>query len=447
LTSGSVGSSLEQRLTKLKPDGVAPCALQGSLEQGGRTYVACGVGGVWVVELDELADRLIGIQPLEGNVVGVFERGGRVWVELQVSSARPLGEAVGSTLPRVEVEPHVEEPRATPSRPRPRAAAGDPRQVTMVVTGRVLSSAGGRVVVDLGRDQGVSVGSSIEFVVPTFDDDPLGRFQRRDVVAVGRVASVTESQSLVELGVGEEVPLIAEASLSSRALTAKRSAPPRVGALWTVAGVVRAFFVLEELGAGGLNELNVGYQSAGPLRYQVQLSPIAFASAGEGSTFAALVIGLVSYDTRLFELGLGLGFQTVNDGGYEPGSGLTVAQSLRFGALDGVSLSLRNDISLFHSEFEYSAFSGEAQVPVSDRGWMVLEGGGGTVGYAFFELGGKALLSGNGTSGSLFLRGTIGYGALFENRLVQTAVDNGFVSSSELYYGGPLLGLGVEWRQ
>jgi hypothetical protein len=303
-------------------------------------------------------------------------------------------------------------------------------------------------VVDLGREHGITVGARIEFTVPEQEESPLGTFQRWEVVAVGRVASLTDTQSLIELGVGEEVPLTAKAAVSARALTSNRSSPPRVAGIWTIAGVVRPFFVLEQLGVGALNELSVGYQSVGPLRAQLQLSPVAFASADQGTTFAGVAIGLLSYDTRLFEIGLGMGVQTVNDGDFEPGSGLTIAQSLRFGALDGLSLSLRNDVSLFHSEFEYSAFSGEAQVPVADKGWLVMEGGGGTVGHAFFEVGGKVLVTGNGTRGSLFLRGTIGYAALFETRPVSAILPgNGFFSGfDELYYGGPLIGLGVEWR-
>ncbi len=453
---GAVGSSLEQRLERLQLPDLEPCKVHGSLQVGSRTYVACGAGGLWIVELDDVAgDRLLARQQLEGSAVGVFERMGQVWVEQQILSARPVHDAGAGTLidaGRVVRSTLGASPVATPADDRPKAAPAPagPAPLEVATEGRVLSSQGGRVVVDLGREHGIEIGARMEFTVPEEEESPLGTFQRREVVAVGRVASVTETQSLIELGVAEEVPLGAEASVSARALTSNRTAPPRVAGIWTIAVVARPFFVLEQLGVGALNELSVGYQSVGPLRAQLQLSPVAFASAGEGTTFAGVGIGLLSYDTRLFEIGFGVGVQTVNDGDFEPGSGLTIAQSLRFGALDGLSLSLRNDVSLFHSEFEYSAFSGEAQVPVADKGWLVMEGGGGTVGYAFFEVGGKVLITGNGTRGSLFVRGTIGYAALFENRPV-SAIDTGngvfFDGFNDLYYGGPLIGLGVEWRR
>ena len=117
--------------------------------------------------------------------------------------------------------------------------------------------------------------------------------------------------------------------------------------------------------------------------------------------------------------------------------------------LDGLHLSLRNDVSLFHRQFDYSAFNGLAQLPVSDRGWLLIQGGGGTVGHAFIEIGGKALLRGNGAPGSLFLRGTIGYAALYENPATSDlrVGPNGAVSLSERSFGGPLIGIGLEWRR
>ena len=453
LTRGVLGSSLEQRLARLQQPDLAPCKVHGSLQLGSRTYVACGPGGLWIVELDDVGgDRLLARQQLDGSAVGVFERGGQAWVELQVLSARPVHDSGAGTLVdggRVVRSTLAPLPALTPDDTRRKTAPPARAPLEMAVEGRVLSSAGGRVVVDLGREHGVKIGTRMEFNVREEEESPLGTFQRWEVVAVGRVSSVTDAQSLIELGVAEEVPLTAKATVSSRALTSNRSSPPRVPGIWTLAGVVRPFFVLEQLGLGALNELSVSYQSMGPLRAQLQLAPVAFASAGEGSTFAGLAIGLLSFDTRLFEIGFGMGIQTINDGDFEPGSGLTIAQSLRFGARDGLSLSLRNDVSLFHSEFEYSAFSAEAQVPVADKGWLVMEGGGGTVGYAFFEVGGKVLVTGNGTRDSLFLRGTIGYAALYETRFVTEVFNgNGFFSGSdELYYGGPLIGLGVEWRK
>jgi len=441
--------SLAQRMARLTPAGALECSPRASLEVARRTLVACGAAGVWVVELGAPGgDRLLERRRVDGRAVGLFSRGGRVWVEVESLSAHPF-EWVSADAPPVEPAPHAEPAQAAPTPPAPPPATPTPavrsHPIEVEIIGRVVRSRGGSLVVDLGRRQGVSVGNRIELSIQR--ESPLGHFRDREVLAVGRVVSVADEQSLIEVGVGEDVPIDAEARLTTRDATGSRTAPPRVHGLWTLAGVVRPFFVLDQLGFGALSELGVGYQTEGPLRVQLLSSPLAFSSADDGSALSAAAVGLVSYDTRLFEIGVGLGAQTVNDSDYRPGSGLTISQSLRFGALDGLNLSIRNDISLFHSEFDYSAFNGAAQVPVTERGWLVLQGGGGSVGYAFFEAGGKVLWLGNGTRGSVFLRGTIGYATVYRNASrFDVSLDTGFVDGDDVDHAGPLVGFGVEWR-
>jgi hypothetical protein len=444
--------SLAQRIAKLTPPGTQPpCSVRATLEVARRTIVACGAAGVWVLELGAPGgDRLIERRRVEGRAVGLFSRGGRVWVEIESISARPVeldSPSVGADAPDAEPAPPpialAPEPTALPAPPALEHAVTRPAEVAIL--GRVLSSRGGQLVVDLGREHGVRVNHRIEFAA--LRESPLGPFRDREVLAVGRVISIADEQSLVEVGIGEDVPVGVEAALTSRPLTANRSAPPRAQGLWTFAGVIRPFFVLDRLGFGALNELAVGYQMQSSLRFQLLCSPLAFSTAEDGSAFSTAAVGIVSFDTRLFEIGLGLGAQTVNASDYEPGSGLTVAQSLRFGSLDGLHLSIRNDISLFHSEFDYSAFNGSAQIPVSERGWLVMQGGGGSVGYGFFEVGGKVLLFGNGTRDSLYLRGTIGYATVYrEASTFDFSSDTGFVEGDDVEHAGPLVGFGMEWR-
>jgi hypothetical protein len=371
-------------------------------------------------------------------------------VEIESVSARPLDlEAAGNAgEPASAAQPTAPEPMSLAPVPAPPAEVRErpvARSAQIAILGRVVSSRAGRLVVDLGRRHGVQIGTHVELAA--LGESSLGSFRARELLAVGRVISISDEQSLVEVGIGEDVPVGAEATLTSRALTGNRTAPPRAHGLWSIAFVLRPFFVLDELGFGSLNELVVGYQMEGPLRFQLLASPVGFSSADDGSALSAAALGVVSYDTRLFEIGLGLGPQTINSMGYEPGSGLTVAQSLRFGSLDGLQLSIRNDIALFHREFDYAAFNGAAQIPASDRGWLVLQGGGGSAGYAFFEVGGKLLWAGNGTRDSLFLRGTLGYAAVFRDaKSFSLSSDTGFVEDDAVEHAGPLIGFGVEWR-
>jgi hypothetical protein len=447
-------AKLAERLRPLTPSGTEPCTLHAWLELGRETLVACGSGGVWVLELRPAeGDRLVQRQAIPGRAVGLFSRNGRVWVEIETLSARPLHEVE----PEATVPASRESaPRAPPSPPLPLAplplepqpgptASDRAAPVAIAILGRVVTARAGRLVIDLGARHGARVGGRVELAIAA--EGRIAGFHEREVLAVATIVSVTDEQSLVELGTGEEVPVGAEATLTSWEPTSSRFAPPRVTGIWSVAGVLRPFFVLDQLGVGSLSELALGYQAKGPLRYQLLVSPVAFSSADDGSALSALALGLVSFDTRLFEIGLGVGVQTVNDSDHEPGWALSLSQSLRFGALDGLHVSIRNDVSLFHGKFEYSAFNGEAQIPVSERGWMVLQGGGGTVGFGFFELGGKVLAIGNGTPGSVFLRGTIGYATVYQtsNQSVFDAT-TGF-ADGDVDHAGPLVGLGIEWRR
>jgi hypothetical protein len=439
-----VQAQLARRIARLTPAGATPCALHAALEIGRQTLAACGGAGVWVLELGgSSGDRVIERRTVAGRAVGLFLRKRRVWVEVETLDARPLdelprertsGAAAGARTPlRLAPEPSDDMAVASTS-----DAARVPLAVAIV--GHVVSAPAGRLVVDLGLLHGARVGSRVELA--TTSDSSLGMFREREVLSVGNIVAIRQEQSLVELGMGETVPVGAEALLTSRDSTSSRWAPPRVARVATVAGVVRPFFVLDRLGFGAISELSIGYRARAPIHYRVLASPLAASSAGDGRGVSTIVLGLVSFDTHVFEIGVGFGAQTVNDSDHEPGGALSLAQSLRFGAEDGLRLSLRNAISLFHGEFAYSALEGEAQVPVVDRGWLVLQGGGGRAGYALGEIGGKVLVVGNGTPGSLFLRGTIGYARVYDD-----ASSGASDTHDGIDHAGPLVGFGVEWRR
>jgi hypothetical protein len=74
--------------------------------------------------------------------------------------------------------------------------------------------------------------------------------------------------------------------------------------------------------------------------------------------------------------------------------------------------------------------------------WLLLNGGGGNIGYGFGELGLRVLLSGNGLAGSKFLTVTAGGAAVFQSG---TCPEFSFCTESSVY-GGPMAGVGGEWR-
>jgi hypothetical protein len=194
-----------------------------------------------------------------------------------------------------------------------------------------------------------------------------------------------------------------------------------------------------------------------PFHFQAALAPFGFATARAGATvpFAALLSA--AYDAHLFEVGLGLGAQSVNDPsfGLDHGSGTAVAQLLRLGARDGLHLDVQSLVTLFHSNFRFSSLRVRAQLPLGARTWLQAAGGGGTLGSAFGELGLRVLGWGNGHAGSLFVNMSVGWAAVFRgcNALSSaTTLTNEGTSVSgsacrEIDYQGPMLGVGAELRR
>jgi len=111
------------------------------------------------------------------------------------------------------------------------------------------------------------------------------------------------------------------------------------------------------------------------------------------------------------------------------------------GAQDGLNISARTNIVLFHSEFQFGGMVASGQIPVTPGYWLLLNGGGGGIGYGYGELGLRVLLTGNGLAGSKFLTVTAGGAAVFRSG----ACDQ-FFNCQTLVYGGPMAGIGGEWR-
>jgi hypothetical protein len=310
--------------------------------------------------------------------------------------------------------------------------------------GQVIETGPGYVVVDFGSADRVSDGSHVAFYRVTSDLLSGHSFgARRELLAVGVADSVATSRTRVRLGVNERVAMGSQAELSSDALTASRIAPPRVSGVWEVAFHARPFLVLDDLGVGLLVDARAGHRGD-HFHGEALLQPIGFATAKDGGTIPAVAFISGSYDSHLFEVGLGVGGQTVYDTvdqGLDPGTGATLVQRARLGALDGLNLELFTYLVLFHSEFDFSGMRATGQIPLGRGGWLTLGGGGGTMGFAYGELGLRALLSGNGDRDSLFVTVTIGGADVFED-----AGCSEFECGTPFDYGGPTVGAGLEWR-
>jgi hypothetical protein len=435
------------------------CEKHAEQRDGKRLLVACGPAGVWEIALDEPTPRLVRSHGgFAGDVVGFFtEPDGRLWVKVQVLEARPF--AAGGTQGAVRfpdssfpasssapvpattptpTSPALGIPTSAPPAPAPATAAG--KRV-----GRVTRSTPGEVVISLGSTDGVGRGDHIELVVEHPEDAADGEIAlSREVVAVGIVSNVSERSAKVRLGLNESVPVGAQATQSPSSLTSSLSAPPRVSDLWTLELMARPFAALGELGGGVLLSGAFG-RRFGHLHLQAVVDPLGLGDVQDKRhVTAANAAVIASYDSQYFEMGLGLGAQTVNDSDFllPPGSGLAVLQLIRLGAQDGLNISARTNVVLFHSEFRFGGMVASGQIPVTRGYWLLLNGGGGNIGYGYGELGLRVLLTDNGLAGSKFLTVTAGGAAVFRS----ATCDSFNPCDQAVTYGGPMAGVGYEMR-
>jgi hypothetical protein len=421
------------------------CDKRAEHREAKRVLVACGAAGVWEVALEESGPRFVRSHAFSGDVVGFFtEPDGRLWVKLQVLEARPFVSATSPGAVRFpDPTPGGAPARPVPAAPAPSPPTSSPPPVSRAKSGRVTRAAPGEAVISLGMRDGISRSDRIELSLEHGSDGDEAALSR-EAIAVGVVTNVTEQSAKVRLGLNESVPVGALAAPTRSQPTASLSAPPRVTSLWSLELMARPFTALGELGGGALLSGAIGGRF-GNLHVQAVLDPFAFADVQNKPSVAAANGALIaSYDSQYFEMGLGFGGQTVNESGFllPPGSGFAAQQLIRLGAQDGLNISARTSIVLFHSEFEFGGMVASGQIPVTRGYWLLLNGGGGNVGYGFGELGLRVLLTGNGLAGSKFLTISAGGAAVFKSGIC----DAFFFCQESIGYGGPMAGVGGEWR-
>ncbi len=281
---------------------------------------------------------------------------------------------------------------------------------------------------------------------PASEEQPL---------AVGLVTAVSEDRVRVRLGRNERVPGDARARPTDAPTTGSTFAPPRVAGLWEAAFMVRPFLTLDAFGFGAVSDLRVTYRDERGFAVHAAVEPLGLGFADEGTVVAGDGTITASYDTRLFELGLGVGVASNDEAQAVERAGLSIRQIGRLGARDGVNLEVRNTFLLFEevgyeSAFRYGATVATATTPLTPRFALFARGGGGVIGFAFGELGLRVLAVGNGDRGSLLIDAALG-GAVVRDRDQQCRVEGqgewAWEQCETVNLGGPMIGLGMEWRR
>ena len=426
------------------------CALAQLARSGELRFLACGPAGLWVVRLHGAEAKLVEIRDVGGSATGLFTAETQLWVKVSSVRAQPID--VRATLASAAVaqptaaQPAAAQPTAAPAnpytappdaqpKPQPPAAAVAPPTPPPSPDRRIVSRHDALITIDMPRGSEPPNGTRVSFTKFVPDND--GASEER-VLAVGRVVGRTYARAKVLIGTNEEVPSDATARLTVAPATASTFAPPRAGGIWETSFLARPFLVLDDLGVGGVLDAQVGYRMRAPVHFEAALTPVAFGTARAGGTVAYAGMLLAAFDSHLFEAGLGIGIQSVNDPsfGLDRGSGTLIAQRLRIGARDGAYLELQAHVVLFHRSFEFSSLRATGQIPLGARTWLHVAGGGGTIGMASGELGIRQMVAGNGGVGSAFITALVGWAAVF-----RSCNDVTFESTcQELDSQGPMLG-------
>lgn len=417
------------------------CQLQHVAGEGAMRFLACGAAGLWIVRLAGDEASLVETRDLGGRVGPFFQANGRLWVE--VTSVR--AQEVSGSGPPVSPPPAASAAPATaPTLAANSVSTLPPQTVESSVGGRVIERSDEQLVVELPGSR-VKPGTHVAFLSDVSKDG-----DEEQVYAVGRVMRSMVGRARVAIGTNEAVPEGAQAYVTNAGVTAGIFSPPRASGVWELGFLARPFVVLDDLGAGIVLDGHAGYHFRAPLYVEASLTPLAAGSAREGAVGAAGAFVSGAFDSHLFEVGLGLGVQTVNDPDFalDPGSGLLLAQRLRLGARDGAHLKFLSYVTLFHSSFQFSSLRVEGQIPVGSRTWLRLAGGGGSIGLSFGEVGLRVLMSGNGGAGSFFLTTTIGWTNVFRHCNDVPLTPSGAAANSceGVDHSGPMLGAGGEFR-
>lgn len=199
------------------------------------------------------------------------------------------------------------------------------------------------------------------------------------------------------------------------------------------------------------------YFSDLPLRLRVEASPMGVALGGFARHDPGALDATVAYATDYFEAGLGGGYMVGLAGNGCPGTtfpqastfigfggvtenppvcetvGPTINETLRLGAIDGLTLSWSSSILLSGGRFLFGSGRGELDVPLTRRLTLFGDGGDGINGWAFGDLGVRTYVGGSGAPGTVIVSASLGAASVFDGTTGETIT-------------GPSVAFGMEWR-
>lgn len=475
--------SASERILVVNKDGQAfaqvplPCKAGKVLAYDATRHVATceGKPGLLIIDTSNPAKPApVEIQDTEGKIPDIYLVGTQLWVELDGQGAKPLKLSGGATTPPVtpQTPPADPKPPANPAAPAeaaqpntpttPEANKGEDRTPTAI--GEVVKGNARELVINVGRKDGFAKGDPIELYALRDVDLEGERVKKEETITIGRVKSVTDERAIVEVGLNEDVPAGAKARYSrGQSYNPNIMAPPRTPGITEYTLTIRPFLPLDKLGVGGIFDASITHRFDAPVAVDVIVSPIGFAFTNKGNEAAFAGHAFLSYDAKVFQLGLGVGLARfekddvpykIAAGQTPPAShevGFSAAQYVRLGARDGFNLTAQTNFVVRGDAFDFGGLSAQLQLPTSafiQDTWLIFRGGGGLPGHVFGEIGLRNLVKGNGQAGSFFVTPTIGAANIFGSTYEPCGSfdEPGSQCRRSDNYGGPMIGVTLEWR-
>lgn len=403
-----------------------------------HVVVACKGGTLLTLVRTPTGVQLVGRRQVNGSVREFFEQEGSVWIRVQTETAESVIPGALLATGRAKSVPPVGAGLSA-------ASAESVPEATL--RGKVSRVNGRDVVVDVQGNHGLKEGDRLALSRPVTGSDAF--FIDEPIIA--KVSRVLDHQVLLRVGMNEVVQVGFVAQPTDERETGSRRSPPRIQDVWDLRAVLRPVLNIGSVGGGIGGEFGLARRTE-HFRFGANLSPISFIGAsGEGSVLVAGGYAFAAVDHAIYSAGVGIGADTINDTGSvsEAGSGLSIVQLLRIGAIDGLHVESRVEAVIFRSEVVFGYLQLGGQIAVADSTWLVVRGGGGNIGYGFGEVVVRNLLWGTGQPGSTFLELGLGGAGGFqhscpETPTVVTPLDIPQCTDTEV--GGPMFTAGLEWR-
>jgi len=223
-------------------------------------------------------------------------------------------------------------------------------------------------------------------------------------------------------------------------------APPRPRDLTRAETTWRPFLGFVGNSWGAIGEMRLEHYFHAPFMLGVEMSPVAFASAGDGLGAVTHLRVIGAFVTDYLSLGLGVGTRLQRFGS----NAISLAPSLRLGSLDGLNFELTYTHTIARNKYSgkptvgFSNALARIQVPLGPRLALQLDSGLSLDTWAFATLGLRHRLIGNGGPGTWFVSGAFGLAMIVDQSPCDYNAPVPCGSSATSY--GPTVSAGLEYR-